>query len=167
MVRTIFNGWTTARRFQLHSHCKLGCSGWHHEDSLEHYARCPAIHALRTKRLNLRINPWNKSIFLALHLPTEHNNDPTLTKVALLIYTAYRTYNTIKLDPAPANDLDTLMHLMDQYLVEGVAGHPKATRILDTAYLRTRPTSRTSTAPTSPIGPHLGDLDDIAIFDLH
>ena len=59
------------------------------------------------------------------------------------------------------------MHLMEQYLVEGVTGHPKATRILDTAYLRTRPTSHTSTVPTSIISPHMGDLDDIAIFDLH
>ena len=39
--RTACNGWATARRFQGHSRCILGCVA---EDSLEHYACCAGYH---------------------------------------------------------------------------------------------------------------------------
>ena len=166
-LRTIFNGWTTKRRFQAYAKCQFGCSGWHHEDSLEHYARCPVIHELRYKRLNLRIQPWTTAIFLALHLPHDHNDDTTLTKVALLIYATYKTYNTIRHDNTAHRDKGFILDLMDQHTVEGAFGHPKATKVLDTAYVRTtRPNNHKPPQQDQHTFP-LDDLNDLAIFDMN
>ena len=56
---------------------------------------------------------------------------------------------------------------MDQYLVEGALGHPKATRVLDTAYVR--PTHyRTNTINDIQPDPlQLDQYNDLSIFDLN
>ena len=46
VMRTVWNGWCTNRRFQKDSlfsgACVLGCGGYT-KDSIEHYARCPRV----------------------------------------------------------------------------------------------------------------------------
>ena len=39
VIRTLYNGWCTARRFQQQGLCRLSCTCTG-DDSLEHYARC-------------------------------------------------------------------------------------------------------------------------------
>ena len=58
---TMWNRWTTARRFQNRAKCLLGCAGCA-QDSIEHYCRCPTVRAvcLRT----LRLDP---AVFCNLH----------------------------------------------------------------------------------------------------
>ena len=167
VLRTIFNGWMTKRRFQVHAHCLFGCNNWHDADSLEHYASCPSIHLLRHKRLNLRLRPWHKSIFLALHLPRDSNDDNTLTKVALLIYAVYRTHNAYRHDNTHSHDSRYTLDVMDQHIVEGALGHPRATSVLDTAYLRSPRPGKAPTTDTLTSQIHDGALDDLAIYDLN
>ena len=40
ILRTMWSGWATARRFQPHQECLLGCGHFSSEDSIEHYAGC-------------------------------------------------------------------------------------------------------------------------------
>jgi hypothetical protein len=49
VIRCLCNGWITARRFQRSGSCILGCVDA--EDSIEHYALCPAFHSLCFKHL--------------------------------------------------------------------------------------------------------------------
>ena len=44
VLRTLFNGWATARRFRVMDArvCRFGCADG--DDSIEHYATCPAVY---------------------------------------------------------------------------------------------------------------------------
>ena len=48
VIRTLYNGWCTARRFQSSGCCCLGCP-YEGTDSIEHYARCRHTNALRSQ----------------------------------------------------------------------------------------------------------------------
>ena len=56
-LRTLFNGWCTARRFQQSgSSCLFDCCMTHsdlREDSIEHYAHCPFVIAFARDKLHM------------------------------------------------------------------------------------------------------------------
>ena len=95
VVRTWFNGWCTLRRFQArqrHS-CFLSstCSG---EDSIEHYLRCPIVHAVAAKKLrllHLRRRPGDM-----LLLDGGYYDDSQLALTAVLLYAAYTSTNQLR-----------------------------------------------------------------------
>ena len=136
VLRTMFNGWTTKRRFQTYAHCVFGCRDWTDEDSLEHYARCPFMHDIRRRKLNLHISPWSKAYFLTLHLPPGTDSDTNLTKAALLVYAIYRTFNFLSRHQSSNTDHRTMWDITSQHLYEGTIGHKKATLTLDNCFSR-------------------------------
>ena len=129
-ISTIFNRWTTRRRFQqgYENSCVLGCGG---DDSLEHYLRCSATLAFARRHLGLHF-PTSAAwpLFLFADNPAELQDSPSLwTRVALLVYVIYRTTNacrhaTTKLTAA---DLQRALH---QSLHEAVRGHPASLRMI-------------------------------------
>ena len=56
-LSTLWNRWTTARRFQFFSPCCLGCSDTA-ADSIEHYAHCPLVRRAAKTELRLQLREW-------------------------------------------------------------------------------------------------------------
>ena len=77
-LRTLLNGWCTGRRFQQRRHCAY-CQAAD-VDSVEHYARCPAVHALTTPYLGTPRPPESLALaqFLGLHVPSSGDTLPSL-----------------------------------------------------------------------------------------
>jgi len=50
-LRSLWNGWVTARRFQGYAACVFGCAAG--EDSIEHYSECPWVAAAAGRQLGL------------------------------------------------------------------------------------------------------------------
>ena len=99
---TIWNRWTTARRFQKRSspenRCVLGCGG-NAEDSLEHYGRCQVLLNFARRNLNLRFDTGDTLPYWMLVTADERINDSSpdvQVRIAVLVYAAYRTTNTAR-----------------------------------------------------------------------
>ena len=126
--RTMWNGWTTKRRFQLAGHrCLLGCQSPHNEDSIEHYARCIVTRNLGQHFVGLPATHYSHWLgnFVALGLNHGACDDATLTKRAALVYAVYRTTNHLR--HHPTGDAQFIMDMAQQYVREAVRGHPQAT----------------------------------------
>jgi hypothetical protein len=129
--RTLWNGWTTGRRFQRRDcKCLLRCGSAYGADSIEHYAGCmttisvgAAFAGLSTERNNCLDN------FVTLGLNKHTVPDTTLVKRAVLVYAIYRTTNTLR--HSPTDDADVIHDMIRQYMREGVRGHPDATLRLE------------------------------------
>ncbi|CAK0898228.1 unnamed protein product [Prorocentrum cordatum] len=140
---TMWNRWTTHRRFQQRhaptNRCLLGCPPGA-EDSIEHCCRCPLTARLLQRRLNL-----DASIFGNLHtfmLTNIHIKDEeTLCKVGLLIYAVYNAVNSIRhSEVAPEASFDC----MCQSLREAAKRHRYSTAVLDGAFRTPRGASEAS-----------------------
>ena len=98
---TLWNRWTTARRFQRRAsrdnRCVMGCAG-HAEDSLEHYGRCKVILNFACRRLNLRfadndaLPHW---MLVAEGSPSDDIPDVQI-RTSVMLYAAYRATNTLR-----------------------------------------------------------------------
>jgi hypothetical protein len=133
---TIWNRWTTARRFQRRSHhsnaCQLGCGG-DAEDSIEHYARCWRVRQVGRKQFRLRPDDQiSLHTFLLCnpHIETQQQ----LIASALLVYAAYRATNHFRHSSIPAPDVayDALV----QFAREGAVGHQLSARTFDEMWSR-------------------------------
>ena len=93
VVRTFWNGLCTDRRMlQLRgSPCKLGplCTG---EDSIGHYASCIHVKDFARQKLGLPSHATGLSYFPLL----ENVEEPTLIRIAFLVYAVYTTVNQIR-----------------------------------------------------------------------
>ena len=148
VLRTMWNGWTTARRFQQHGKCLLCCGHICSEDSVEHYAVCQVaikfgrqvmgvtkvsdLHCVYGRRkLRIPLNSATNSVGLlvTLGLCSAPVSDEHLTLRALWCYALYRTTQTLRHGEkvAPENIPD----LLAQYAIEGVRGHTRSTSIFD------------------------------------
>lgn len=133
VLRTLFNGWTTARRSQRIGCCVFGCSPTAH-DSLEHYATCPTVHTFGRKWLGLphHDDPLQRRYdFITLGAHQHRSLDPDITiRKAIRIYATYRAVLTIKhsdnLSPQTASEL------LPQYARMAAMGHRRSTRSLVT-----------------------------------
>ena len=135
VVSTLFNRWTTERRFQKAAiPCRL-CHGG--EDSVERYLRCRVVRDFAASRLALHYaeaDAW--PLLLMVATPDYVSDTPeTWARVALLLYTAYRTVNSIKHSDSPLSEEDTTRAL-SQALTEAVSGHPASSSLLVTPWLR-------------------------------
>ena len=130
VLSTMWNRWTTARRFQKSGKCVFGCSPTAC-DSIEHYACCTVVRevALRHLRLRLRAPPDAVADFvLADTIPLQPHPQSVLTRLALLIYAVYSAFNAARHQPdtTPA----VAAGMMHQAILQGAQGHRAAERVL-------------------------------------
>ena len=124
---TIWNRWTTSRRFQKRdSGTCLFCSVG--EDSIEHYCTCPVVRDICRRRLNL-----DPDRFASLHSFTLTspfiNTWETLITVSLLIYATYVTTNKLRHKSLGFGREDTF-EALNQAIKEGARGHAMACKVL-------------------------------------
>ena len=121
--KTIWNGWATKRRFQVHdSSCLLCCGGRFAEDSVEHYAHCAVVKEVAGKHVGLAP---------AKHgLGTNHGTvaEAILVKRAVLVYAVYTATNYLRHNPS--HDATAIADMIAQFAREAVRGHSVATRLL-------------------------------------
>ena len=138
-LRTLLNGWCTARRFQQPgSSCLFDCCMTHsdlREDSIEHYAHCPFVIAFARDKLHMpQEHVGNIAAFLCLSRDTP---DDARVLQLILLYPVYGATNTLRysrttLQPQQKNAL--LMQLAQQ----GANGCCVARRALNAALARWR-----------------------------
>ena len=129
--KTMWNAWTTARRFQKVGSCLLCCGSAMGEDSIEHYARCSSTIHVGKSFVGLRDthpSTWLGN-FVALGLCKGSVDDKTLTLRAVLIYAVFRSTNYLRNNPTTS--VDVVKDMLQQFAKEAVRGHPGATQMLD------------------------------------
>jgi hypothetical protein len=129
---TIWNRWTTARRFQKRhrqvNHCMLGCEGGA-EDSIEHYCRCSTVRSVAAKYLRLWPDMDLQTFMLA---DARLQNDDSLICVAIIIYATFMATNRFRQEGGAsqrvANDA------LEQYCRNAVKGHLRSQRVVDSRW---------------------------------
>jgi hypothetical protein len=125
---TLWNRWTTARRFQrrgaLHNRCLLGC-GTSAEDSIEHYLRCPSAMAVATRTLRMNEITWEMMLLSARGM-----GEDSLLGVSLLTYAIYNATNLYRHRGGPIGK-EVAIEAMNQLCMNAVQGHAASTRWLD------------------------------------
>ena len=98
LFRSFFNGWCTARRFQVkHAPCLFGCTygsteGCH--DSIEHYAHCQVVRDFAKSSLDLPDTTVGGLLnFLCL---SSNVDDETRILQLLLLYAVYSATNCMR-----------------------------------------------------------------------
>ena len=91
---TIWNRWTTSRRFQFLGPCLLGC-GDTEGNYIEHYCRCRVTQQVCRRALNLDPTSHANLHALLLASPVIHTKD-ALASMGLLSYALYTTTNRIR-----------------------------------------------------------------------
>ena len=145
---TIWNRWTTHRRFQQRSSvtnvCSLGCSK-EAENSIEHYANCACVRELGTRYLRLQGRQQiNSHTFMLCNPKLTTQED--LTKAALLVYATYRAVNHQRHNPPLPHG--AIYNAMTQWVREGALGHRCATQVMQKRWLATPPCTHLPSIPT-------------------
>ena len=132
---TLWNRWTTARRFQTRGvPCLLGCDCHTSEDSVEHYLRCPLVLSTAATRLRLNLCPDTsfESLMFSRQPPPGVFHRSWYLRCAVLVYSVYRVTNTARhrgqLNPTLSKDA------LKEGIYEAVRAHPGAMRCVDTVY---------------------------------
>ena len=126
LLRTLFNGWCTARRFQEEGVCILGCCG-EARDSIEHYSRCPVQVRFATRYL--RIPSHHVGSPQSFMCMDKGLDEPLFTLLLLNLYATYTCRNLLKhhRDPSRSRDKCTCML---QIVKQGVFGHKASRTVL-------------------------------------
>ena len=142
-LRTAWNGWCTARRFQGVAGCILGCKRG--EDSIEHYAFCSCFHTLCKKHLGLSRPPPEACLgdFLGVlpcpsslppHLRTGSAVASAAALRALGVYALYKVQNGTR-HGLPRGDGPEAFR---GFLRGAVLGHPPSQSLLRSVFKRPR-----------------------------
>ena len=124
---TMWNRWTTARRFQRHQACLL-CRGPHTQDAIEHYAKCPVVKRLAAQFLHLDPGQFVNLHFFSLgESAGQHKGNPHDHRPSGLCDVQVHQLPTTRPDPLPT---EALFDAMTQWAREGVRGHGPSTRVL-------------------------------------
>ena len=128
LLRTWFNGWCTARRFQAkQSRCLIGCAPnihAEHQDSIEHYAYCPVIVHFATHHLYLSDSEDDRLLqFLCLRKNMSHEEQVVRM---LLLYAVYTATNMLRYNRPRDSTFDMAEFLMQ--LVHQGASQMRATQ---------------------------------------
>ena len=95
--KTLWNGWTSERRFQRrrghNNRCRFRCSE-SAEDSIEHYCRCGVIIEVARSYFNMHYPAEEALNIWALNTHWVDRQE-VMTCVALLIYGAFNAFNSI------------------------------------------------------------------------
>ena len=130
---TIWNRWTTARRFQRRDTpsniCCLGCAS-PAEDSLEHYARCSVLRDFASQRL--RYSPQDGT-FLPDWCGARLLDDSTRTKAAIMAYIAYRASNTARHQGGLQRE--AAIQCLGQLLHDAVRNHSLAATVVESVFV--------------------------------
>ena len=139
VLSTLWNRWTTARRFQRTQACCLQCAS-EAQDSIEHYACCPLIRTAALALLRLEIRPWPAALGDFLLVTDPPCQDPSVDlhrrrlRMAIIVTAAYRTANSarqcVPTTPAETGDM------MRQAVWEAVRNHPGAETELNQVWSR-------------------------------
>ena len=132
VLRTALNGWTTARRFQGVAPCCFGCRPG--TDSIEHYAFCTELHALRARflgltrpRLENRLEDFigvGQTTARSVHAPDGAHEERFEICRAIAVYTAFRVQAAVRYG-APSTDAPELFR---GFLREATRGHSTSAR---------------------------------------
>ena len=125
--RTLWNGWTTASRFQRCAACVLGCSP-SAEDRIEHYAHCPFFSDLVKGWMGLRASLVSLGGFL---LAADGMSDQELCLMSVAVYAMHRATAFYRSGFVPtAGQVKDFLQAMCQ---SAVRGHVASSRALDYA----------------------------------
>ena len=123
---TMWNRWTTARRYQSRGPCLLGC-GCLEGDAIEHYCRCPVTRDICCRRLRLNPNVFaTLQAFLLVHPQIGWKED--LVMLGLLHYAIYSVTNARR-QKHTERRLETAFAAVAQRIMEGAKGHGKASAV--------------------------------------
>jgi hypothetical protein len=117
---TLFGRWLTARRMGKWGACRLSCGVG--SCDVTHYVACPCFRKFAADNLDLRVSGAEaRQVFTLTEHPAEHKGDAdTLVKVALAIFVAYRTFNSLR-HASHLNEYET-RRALSQALVEATRG---------------------------------------------
>ena len=137
VLGTLWNRWTTRRRFQQAGRCVLQCSDTA-QDRIEHYAYCPVVQRAARTHLNLTCRPYPDGLtdFMMASGPPSHRHPSNLevARRALLVYATYACTNSARHKaPADENEASQMMH---QAILEGSRGHQQLQSILQDMWPR-------------------------------
>ena len=134
VLSTVWNRWTTTRRYQQRViACRFGC-GIEEGDSIEHYCRCPVVQNCCRKAFNL--NPKHHASLHGFTLATPHiSHRCTLTMQGLLVYAVYTTFNRIQHSPKGRASPGVAYDAIVQAVREGARGHAGATKTLGERFI--------------------------------
>ena len=126
----MWNGWTTARRFQQVKPCVFGCGSMCNADSIEHYARCTVTIDAARNFVGLQRSHYSTWLgdFVVLGLNHGKVDGKILTLRAIVVYAVMRTTNLLRHHPTTEDDAATDM--VQQFAKEAVRGHGKASAVL-------------------------------------
>jgi len=127
---TIWNRWTTKRRFQASGSCLLGCSE-RASDSIEHYCRCAVVQRVCRQFLNLDPRVYTGMHAFLLTHPGIVSKE-SLTALSLLIYSVYNVTNRLRAN-GPLSD--GIYDALCQMCREGAKGSELAVRTLRERWL--------------------------------
>jgi len=132
VLKTMWNGWCTARRFQqtgwTNDRCYLGCGGDAH-DRIEHYCRCPIALGVLKSKLRINLHPSRALAFFML-CTEEQAEDDVLATGALFVYAVYMCTNQYRHSNTRITSIVTA-DSMNQYIIQGCQGHPGLANLLD------------------------------------
>jgi len=123
VLRTLYNGWCTARRFQSVGCCCMGCQ-YLGTDSIEHYARCPLTSQLR-EQLHLSERFHSLLGFLG-GLRDQSDHERTLN--SLVVFAVYSTVNNLR--HAGHLPADQVSHMLMEYVKLGAGGNSYSLSVL-------------------------------------
>ena len=150
---TIWNRWTTMRRFQKRSSdlnvCKLGCSS-DAEDSIEHYARFTRVRQFGAGVLGMSLDRICLHTFLLCD-PRMQTREHLIAS-AVLIYATYRATSNYRHTAAPS--AAEVHDALTQWTKEAVRGHWASKGVLEQLW---RPTPPQIPLPLMPVNVCLND----------
>ena len=118
----VWNRWCTARRFQGHAACVLGCGNG--EDSIEHYWSCAVVKEAGRRMLRIEADPTpRKACMLGA---ARYSNDDEHACWALLVYGVYMTTNTTRQHCESGGKVQEIM----QHVRQAVEGHKRSSACL-------------------------------------
>ena len=127
-LSTLWNRWTSARRFQREASCVLGCR--EQADSIEHYVRCPVVRSFAGSFIQMQI-PAALAMQYFMLADDSLEEPQNLTRMGIVIYAVYRATEHIRRS-CPAEPV-VVQQMLQQFAREAVKGHSPSMRVLDGA----------------------------------
>jgi hypothetical protein len=114
----LWNGWTTARRFQTSRPCVLGCCS-EAEDSIEHYARCHFTRQIVVDWMGLDGGLVDLTGFLLVQSGMSENERALMSIVVYAVFRATSHFRHSSTYPAAS----TVTEYLQQMCQNAVFGH--------------------------------------------
>ena len=125
--KMLWNGWTTAARFQQRMPCVL-CRGETTEDRIEHYVHCRPFKKLLVYRMGL---PERFCSLAHVFMLIDGLSEYEVTLIGIAVYSLFRASRHCKNDSLSATQLDDILR---QFCFTCVRGHANAQKALTYAF---------------------------------